>query len=125
MDGQPQDLGKNLVIAMHEHMPHLLNLIPRRIGMLSLEIKAQHISSLTYNLYILHDSIIQDFVSNEALIIIILKKFFNITYSQQNMLKPSPIINSFSHKSRFCLVQRSWRQREANCPLAQGQLPCP
>ena len=125
MNCQPQYFRKDLVIAMHQDMTHFLNLIPRRIGMLRLEIKAQHISGLTHNLHIFHDSLIQDLVVQQALIILVLKKFLNITYCQQNMLKPSPIINSFSHKSRFCLLQRSWRQREANCPLVQGQLPCP
>ena len=90
-----------------------------------LKAKTQHIGCLTYNFHILHDRIIQDLVSNKTLIITTLKKLFNITYSQQNMLKPSLIINSLSHRSRFCLFQQSWQQGGANCLPGLGQHPFP
>lgn len=122
---KPKDLWQDLVIPMHQDVAHLLNLVPWSRRVFFFEFQTQHICGFANYLNVFHNSIVQNLVVDESLIVIAYKKLVNVGNGRKDMLQSSPIINSLSHKSRFCLLQRFSGQTARGFPLAPNRHPSP
>ena len=71
--------------------------------MRSTELLRQFIRCFTYNLQLLHKTIVNNMIMLYLLRSKLLLSFFNISYSLKNVLQTFFISNRFSHKSLFYL----------------------